>query len=343
VRAPTLSVVIVSHDSAEELTRTLPALVAELGGEDELIVADNGSTDASLEVIRSLAPRARSLVLGANTGFAAGCGAAAEQASGDLLIVLNPDAKPLPGFGAAIRLPWLEGRGWEAWMAAIACEGGARVNSLGNPVHFTGIAWAGRHGEPMPGALEPQEVAAASGACLAIPLRRWREIGGFPEPFFLYHEDIDLSMRLRLYGGKVGLEPRAVVDHDYSFDGGGAKWRRLERNRWAFLIRVYPAPLLALLAPALALTELAMIPVALAGGWGAAKLRSIADLAVWMPRLLRERRAIQAERAVGAAEFASWLTPDLGSPFIPPLARSAPVRMALRAYWSLVRALLGRG
>ena len=195
----------------------------------------------------------------------------------------------------------------------------------------------------MPAGIEPQEVAAASGACLAIPLRRWRELDGFPVPFFLYHEDIDLSIRLRLYGGKVGLEPRAVVDHDYSFDGGGAKWRRLERNRWAFLIRVYPARLLALLAPALLLTELALIPVALAGGWGAAKLRSFADLAAWMPRLLRERRAIQAERAVATAEFARWLTPDLGSPFMHPLVRSSPARIALRSYWALVRALLGRG
>ncbi len=341
--APSLSVVIVTHDSAGELELTLPALVAELGAEDELIVADNDSGDGSRELVRSLAPRARSLELGANTGFAAACDAAAEHASGDLLVVLNPDAKPLPGFGAAIRLPWVEERNWEAWMAAIACEGGTRVNSLGNPVHFTGIAWAGRHGEPMPAGLQPQEVAAASGACLAIPLWRWREAGGFPAPFFLYHEDVDLSMRLRLEGGRVGLEPRAVVDHAYRFEGGAAKWRRLERNRWAFLIRVFPARLLALLAPALVLTELALIPVALAGGWGAAKLRSFADLVGWMPRLLRERRAIQAERAVTVAEFARWLTPDLGSPFIHPLARSAPVRVALRGYWALVRALLGRG
>ncbi len=340
---PSLSVVIVSHDSAAELSRILPALVGELGDGDELIVADNASTDASAEVVRTLAPGARLVELDTNSGFAAGCDAAAELASGELLVVLNPDAKPLPGFGQAIRLPWVEGRDWEAWMAAIACEGGATVNSLGNPVHFTGIAWAGRHGEPMPGEIEPQEVAAASGACLAMPLRRWREIGGFSAPFFLYHEDIDLSMRLRLFGGRVGLEPRAVVDHDYSFGGGQAKWRRLERNRWAFLIRVYPTPLLALLAPALALTELALIPIAAAGGWGAAKLGSFADLAAWMPRLLRERRAIQAQRAIGTAEFARWLTPDLASPFIHPIARSAPARIVLRAYWRLVQALLRSG
>ena len=123
----------------------------------------------------------------------------------------------------------------------------------------------------MPAGIEPQEVAAASGACLAIPLRRWRELGGFPAPFFLYHEDIDLSMRLRLAGGRVGIEPAAVVDHDYEFAGRAEKWRWLERNRWAFLIRVYPARLLVLLAPALLLTELALIPVALAGGWGRAE------------------------------------------------------------------------
>ncbi len=340
---PSLSVVIVCHNSAAELERTLPALVAELGDGDELIIADNGSADASVEVVGSLAPGAAVLELGANLGFPAACDAAAERASADLLVILNPDARPLPGFGEAIRLPWVEARGWDAWMAAIACDGGRRINSLGNPVHFTGIAWAGGHGEPMPARVEPREVPAASGACLAIALRRWREVGGFPAPFFLYHEDIDLSMRLRLYGGRVGLEPRAVVDHDYTFDAGGAKWRRLERNRWAFLIRVYPTPLLALVAPALVLTELVLIPVAVAGGWGAEKLRSLVDVARWFPRLLRERRAIQARRSVDTAEFAAWLTPDLDSPFIPGLARSAPVRAVLRAYWFLVRAALGRG
>jgi GT2 family glycosyltransferase len=340
VSAPSLSVVIVSHNSATELSRTLPALVAELVEGDELIIADNGSADSSTEVIRMLAPEAKLLPLGANLGFAAGCDAAAEYASAELLVVLNPDARPLPGFAEAIRLPWVEGRGWDAWMAAIACQGGSRVNTLGNPVHFTGIAWAGGHGEPMPTDLEPQQVPAASGACLAIPLQRWREVDGFPSPFFLYHEDIDLSMRLRLYGGSVGLEPRAIVDHDYEFDAGGSKWRWLERNRWAFVIRVYPASLLALLAPALLLTELVLVPVSVAGGWGGAKLRSFVDVARWLPRLLRERRAIQARRAVSAAEFAGWLTPELDSPFIPGLARSAPVRALLRAYWALVRAAL---
>jgi GT2 family glycosyltransferase len=338
---PTLSVLIVAWNSREELTRTLPALLPELGEGDELIVLDNDSADGTPETVAELAPRVRVVRAGRNLGFAAGCNAGAAEAGGDLLVILNPDAAPLPGWGEAIRRPWLDGRGWAAWQALVADAGGTRINSAGNPVHFTGIVWAGGHGHPIGEAPAAGEVAALSGACLAIPLRTWREIGGFPERFFLYHEDVDLSLRLRLRGGTLGIEPAAVVDHDYEFGAREHKWRWLERNRHAFLLRAYPAPLLLLLAPALLATELALLAVALAGGWGGQKLAANLEALRWLPRLLRERREVQASRTVTAADFASWLTPDLDSPFISPVARSLPARLLLRGYWRAVRALLG--
>ena len=337
---PTLSVLIVSWNSREQLARTLPALLPELGDGDELIVVDNASGDGAPEAVESIAPQAQLVRRGRNAGFAAACNEGAAQAGGDLLVILNPDAAPLPGFGEAIRRPWLQQRGWTAWQGLVAARGATEVNSAGNPVHFTGIVWAGGHGRPIGAAPPAGEVAALSGACLAIPRRRWEEAGGFPEPFFLYHEDVDLSLRLRLAGGTLGIEPAAVVDHDYEFGASEQKWRWLERNRWAFLIRVYPASLLALLAPALLATELALVPAAIAAGWGRQKLAAIADVLRWLPRLLRERREVQATRAVSAVEFASWLTPDLDSPFIPAVVRSAPVRFVLRAYWRAVRRAL---
>jgi GT2 family glycosyltransferase len=338
---PTLSIVIVAWNSREELARTLPALLPELGEGDELIVVDNDSSDGTPEAVASLAPSARLVEPGGNLGFAAGCNAGAAAARGDLLVILNPDAAPLPGFGEAIRRPWVQERGWVAWQGLVADKGATEINSAGNPVHFTGIVWAGGHGRPIADAPAAKEVTSLSGACLAIPRREWEAVGGFPERFFLYHEDVDLSLRLRLRGGALGIEPAAVVDHDYEFGARALKWRWLERNRWAFLIRVYPAALLALLAPALIATELALIPVSIAGGWGRQKLSATLDVIRWLPRLLRERREVQATRTVNAAEFASWLTPDLDSPFIGGPARSAPVRLALRAYWLTVRLLLG--
>ena len=339
---PSLSVLIVAWNSREELGRTLPALLPELREGDQLIVVDNDSGDGTAEAVLALAPAARIVRMGRNLGFAAGVNAGATEASGDLLVILNPDAAPLPGFGEAIRRPWLEGRGWAAWQALVAEAGGTRINSAGNPLHFTGIVWAGGHGRPIAEAPLAGEVIALSGACLAIPLATWRQIGGFPERFFLYHEDVDLSLRLRLRGDTLGIEPAAVVAHDYEFDGREHKWRWLERNRLAFLIRDYPAPLLILLAPALLATELALIAVASSGGWGRQKLTADLEVLRWLPRLLGERRRIQRGRAVSSAEFASWLSADLDSPFIAGAARSLPARIALRAYLRTVRILLGR-
>jgi len=321
---PTLSVLIVAWNSREELARSLPALLPQLGADDELIVVDNASTDGTAKAAAALAPKALIARQERNLGFAAGCNAGAALARGELLVILNPDAAPRAGFGEAIRLPWLERRDWAAWQALVADGEGATINSAGNPVHFTGIVWAGGHGRPLADAPAAGEVAALSGACLAIPRRTWEELGGFPARFFLYHEDVDLSLRLRLGGGRLGIEPAAIVDHDYEFGAREHKWRWLERNRWAFLIRVYPAGLLALLMPALLLTELALIPASLAAGWGRQKLAAIAEVARGLPRLLRERRQVQATRTVSAAEFATWLTADLDSPFIPAIARSVP-------------------
>ena len=337
---PSLSVLIVAWNSGDHLAQTLPPLLSELGEGDELVVVENGPGDGSAEVVRRLAPAARILRPGGNVGFAAGCNAAAEEARGDLLVILNPDAVPLPGFGAAIRRPW-EGE-WAAWQALVADGEGTGVNSWGNPVHFTGIVWAGGHGRPLTEAPPPREVPALSGACLAIRRDRWRELGGFPPEFFLYHEDVDLSIRLRMRGWKIGIEPAAAVAHDYDFAASPEKWRWLERNRLAFLLRTYPTPLLALIAPALVATELALLAVSLAGGWGRQKLAADLQALRWLPRLLRERRRIQRERTVSAAEFASWLTPDLDSPFIPAPARSLPVRLVLHSYWKAVRLILPR-
>lgn len=338
---PTLSIIIVSWNSHEELARTLPAVLPELGDGDELIVVDNDSDDGAPELVPSIAPSARLVQSGRNAGFAEGCNLGAAEAHGDLLVILNPDAAPLPGFGEAIRLPWIEGRGWAAWQALVAYADATLINSAGNPLHFTGIGWAGKHGEPIGEAPAAGEVTYLSGACLAIPRQTWAETGGFPKQFFLYHEDIDLSLRLRLAGGKLGLEPAAVVDHDYEFGARSQKWRWLERNRWAFLLRVYPTSLLVLVMPALLATELALVPASLAGGWGRQKLQAMGDVVRWLPRLLRERRQVQAARRISASEFATWLTPDLESPFLPGVVRSGPVRLALRSYWRLVRFLLG--
>jgi len=355
-----LSVVIVTYNHRGTLGQTLPALAGQLRDGDELIVVDNASGDGTVGAVRELTPDAAVIQTGENLGFPAACNRGADAAAGELLCFLNPDAVPAPGWRDAIEAPLAEGCGWAAWQGLVTAEEGTLINTSGGVVHFTGIAWAGEVGRELRpaggwGDGDPQDVVASergtvsvpsdpafvSGACLAIPRETFAAAGGFPGEYFLYHEDVDLSLRLRLRGGTLGVVPEAVVDHDYEFDKGAAKWLYLERNRWATLIRTYPGALLALVFPALVATELALVPVSIRGGWFGRQVRAKLDVLRWLPRLLRERRKIQAARTVGAGEFAAALTAGLSSPYLGAAGRSGLLRGVLAAYWRLVLRLLG--
>jgi GT2 family glycosyltransferase len=336
---PTLAVVVVSYRSADALRRMLPALVSQLREDDELIVVDNASGDETHAVLAELAPAAIVVEPGANLGFPAACNLGARRASADLLCFLNPDAVPQTGFRDAIERPALDGSGWTAWQALVAADGGSRVSSAGGVLHFSGIAWAGAAGHPRGATVE--RLGFLSGACLVIGRERFQELGGYADDYFLYHEDVDLSLRVLLAGGAIGVCGDAVVDHDYDFDKGAAKWRHLERNRWATIVRTYPAPLLALLAPALLVVELAILVASLRGGWWRQKLLAAADSVERLPRWFRERRRVQRARTLSAARFADTMVATLDSEYIGPTARLPLVAAALQTYWRAVRALLG--
>ena len=165
-----------------------------------------------------------------------------------------------------------------------------------------------------------------------------------PEPFFLYHEDVDLSLRVRLAGGELGVEPGARVDHDYDFDKGATKWRYLERNRWATLIRTYPARAAGAARPGAGRDRaraarrgrrrrLAAAEAARLGRDAGARCRACSASA----------GAIQAARTIGAGEFADGLTASLDSAYLGRAGRSRALAVLLGAYWSLVRMLVGAG
>jgi GT2 family glycosyltransferase len=333
-----ISVVIVTYNNAGTLGDSLARLAGQLRDDDEIVVVDNASADDSARVAETSVPEAIVVRNTRNLGFAAGCNAGAAAASGDLLLFLNPDSRVAEGFRDAVDAA---PAGWGAWMGLVTMDGGRLLNTSGGVLHFTGVGWAGQAGQPVSAAAPgPTEVAFGSGACLVIPRALYLELGGFPEHFFMYCEDVDLSLRVRLRGQGVGVLPAACVDHDYDFHKGALKWRMLERNRVATIIRTYPAALLALVAPALLAAEIAIFAAAVGGGWGRQKLLAWRDVLAALPTLVRERAAIQGSRVVGAADFARWLTPELSSPYLGGAAQNGAVQAALRAYWRVVTALL---
>lgn len=312
-----LAVVIVAHDSAADLARTLPPILEQLRPADELVVVDNGRNGPL-----SLPDRATPAGDGSNLGFAGGAGLGARSSTAPLLLFLNPDAFPAPGCLDALREAPEE---WAAWQALVVLPDGG-INTSGNVAHWTGLAWAGV--TPPRG---PREVGFASGAALVVRRADWDAVGGFDRRYFMYGEDLDLCLRLRLAGRGVGVLPDARVEHAYTYRKGDYKWFYLERNRWWTLLSVYPAGLLVLLAPALLALELVLVFVAARQGWLGAKLRAQAAVLRSLPAVLARRRTIR--RTIGARAFAAGLSPALDSPYlrVPALADRAQA-----AYWAAV-------
>jgi GT2 family glycosyltransferase len=173
-----VSFVIVTYNNSGALKGSLPALAAQMREGDELVVVDNASADDSAALAGELVPGAVVVRNPGNDGFAAGCNRGAAEASGDLIVFLNPDAEPAAGFREAIERPAADGTGWGAWMGLVTMEHGAVVNTSGGVLHFTGLGWAGQAGEPVAAAgASGREVGFVSGACFAIPRRSYLELG----------------------------------------------------------------------------------------------------------------------------------------------------------------------
>ena len=332
---PSIAVVVVTYEAEGAVGHTLEGLVPQLAEGDELVVVDNASGDGTLAEVERAAPSARVLETGSNLGFAAACNVGAAEAGAPLLLFLNPDARPEPGALDALRAAASQQPGWGAWQALVTLPDGA-VNTSGGVVHFLGIGWAGVR-DPPPG---PREVAFASGAALVVRRELWERLGGFDGEFFMYCEDVDLSLRMRLAGHGVGVVPAAKVVHGYEFHKGPDKWFLLERNRWWTVLATYPPGLLALVLPALLAAELGLLAAAGAGGWLGPKLRANAAVLRSLPRVLRRRRTVQHTRLASAGDFAAVLTSELDSPFFGGMARLRAIAWALTGYWRLARAVL---
>ncbi|HEV2813413.1 MAG TPA: glycosyltransferase family 2 protein [Solirubrobacteraceae bacterium] len=167
---PAIAVVVVAHNSAGDLPRTLGALRAQLREGDEVAVVDNGSADGSAGAARAaLGERGTVIETGANLGFAGGCHAGVAATSAPLVLLLNPDCEVAPGCLDALRAVAGERPEWGAWQALVTLPGGHAVNTAGNLVHYLGFGWAGRLDEPVASVPnDPHEVGFVSGAALAI-------------------------------------------------------------------------------------------------------------------------------------------------------------------------------
>lgn len=239
--------VVISYNSANELSCSLPLLITQ-PGIDQIVVVDNASTDDSAEI----ADRFGVTVVrnATNAGFGGGANrGAAEGPDADVYVFLNPDALPAPGC-------------LDLLARAVAASGG-----VAGPVLRTGDSGQSYVGTRLDVLAMPIEMIAAGrplyvqGCALAIGAPLFRRIGGFDERYFLFAEDVELCLRSLRAGANVEVIPGAVVHHigganvpgGYVRDGrrqiADLRFSLRERNTLAMMIANAPFGWLAVFLP----------------------------------------------------------------------------------------------
>ncbi|MEL7231051.1 MAG: glycosyltransferase family 2 protein [Pseudomonadota bacterium] len=311
-RPPRFSVIIVNYNGGDYLKGAIASLTAQTIRDFEVFVVDNASSDGSMDFLFEAAPHfpVNLLPQTENLGFAAGNNLAAEQAKGEWLCLLNPDAEATPD--------WLEqiGRAAERFpdvasfaSAQVDLHNPDRLDGLGDAYLGFGIPWRGGFGRPI-GELpkEPAECFSPCGAGAIIRRDIFKAHGGFDERFFCFCEDVDLGYRMRLAGERCVFLPQAIIHHA----GGGLSGRVSEfslyhgaRNRLWTYVKNTPLRLVVLTLPGhLALTAAILFRGLFTGRFGGTWRGLWAGLKGLGP-FIAERRRLKKRRHISVGEIAA--------------------------------------
>lgn len=344
---------IVNYNGLRHLERTLPAIVGLAHEFTEIVLVDNASTDASVAFVEARFPSVRIIRLNSNDGPGAARNAGLAAARTDLVLFVDNDVAPEPGCAAALAKALAEHpRAAVAAPRILYAHRPEIVQYDGADNHYLGLMIL--HHQDVPRREAECEVRAVDGVVSAAFMVARSRLGGeaFDPSFFIYVEDHDFGLRLRLLGAEILSVPHALCLHGDGSDGlsvraiGGYSRQRaylLIRNRWLLLSKNYTFRSLLVLAPALLAFELAQLVIVAKKGWLTEWWSALRWLFAHRAELLAERRRIQAKRRVPDREILR----GGAVPFRAELTTSAAERLFRRlfdgfaiAYWRLAAGLL---
>ncbi|MBI5694191.1 MAG: glycosyltransferase family 2 protein [Nitrospirae bacterium] len=313
-----VSAVTISWNSAAEIAGLLSSLAAD-AAVTEIIVVDNGSVDGTLAVVRAGCPSAKLIYNEDNRGFAAAANQGIRAATGEYILLVNPDISFVPGFvGRLLSAIDKPSAGWAAGgVGAVAPklvrpDSAGLIDSAGLVMHRNRKALdRGREERDMGQYDVPCRVFGPCGAC-ALLLRRMLDdvaVDGevFDESFFSYKEDVDLAWRMNLMGWDTLYVPDAVAEHGRGWKESGRSSvprsirRHSHKNRYLTMIKNDDPASVLMSLPWLMWYELKLMTYALL--FEPFLFLAYADVVKLLPDALAKRRDIMARRRISAKEM----------------------------------------
>ena len=216
------AVVLLNYNGRHHLEKYLSSVIHNSGPEDEVVIADNASTDDSVKWISKHHPDIRLIRLSKNHGFAGGYNEALKQIKAKYYILLNSDIEPNEHYSEKL-IEVLEG---DADVGAVqpkvisdqnrkefeyAGAAGGFMDLLGYPLCRGRVLETTEedHGQYD----NRREIFWASGCAMAVRANLFHKLGGFDSWYFAHQEEIDLCWRLKRAGFKIIYQPESKVFH----------------------------------------------------------------------------------------------------------------------------------
>lgn len=184
----------------------------------ELVLVDNGTGYVAPELADIV------VVNEQNQGFARGCNQGAEVATGDVLVFLNVDTEPEPGWLPPLVAPLTDYTVGTTGCRLVYADGRVQHAGIEFFAHKKDVAARNILDD-----LPTRDVEGVTGACLAIRAETFTEIGGFDEGYWNGYDDVDLCLTVRAAGYRIRYVAESTVIHHESVSGE-ERWSKVNEN-----------------------------------------------------------------------------------------------------------------
>lgn len=315
---------ILSYNGEKHLPQCLESVrkIDYPKSEHEVIIVDNASVDSSVEFIKNNYPEYKLIESKINMGFAGGNNISwqkAKELQADYFVLLNQDTVVEPNFLSELVISIESDKKIAACQSLIMLWSKKElINSCGNKLHYLGFGYAGGYLRPrteFPELFSNKtiDIGYASGGCVIYRMTALEKTGLFDEEFFAYHEDLDLSWKLRLAGYKIVLAPSSVIYHNYEFSRSIKKYYWMEKNRFIVFFTNYKLRTIFLILPIMLCMELGLFLSSIKSGFYIHKLQ--AYLFFLKPRswlyLTKRRQFIDSMRATTDKHVLQYMTASI--------------------------------
>jgi GT2 family glycosyltransferase len=345
---------IINYNGERHLPRTLDAARRSAIAFDEILLVDDASPDRSVALVGECWPEVTVLRQESNAGPGAARNTGYRAARNDLILFIDNDVALTPECADRLRDALTPRHDAAVAMPRVLyADRPGIIQYEGADCHFLGLMALRRQDESAAEApAGVGEVHSVVTCAFLVDRARWGKEPPFDPSFIFNYEDHDFGVRTRIMGHAVLVVPAATLLHGEGTEGLSFRQGRerspvrvycLIRNRWRILLQSYQLRTLVLIAPALAVYELAQLAAVIKKGWLGAWLRAAGWIIANPGTIARRRRAVQRARRVADRSFLAGGT----LPFAPGLATGGLERMIRGAldrfavgYWKLVRGLL---